>query len=112
MSLESTLRAAFAGVNAFDPDAIMACWNPDGTYDNPGVGRADAGFAAVRACMVKLCDAVRGRGQQLVVDRVTIGPSHAVAEWHVEPATGAKGVHVANFDPAGRLSHVVVYPRA
>ena len=112
MSLESTLRAAFAGVNAYDPDAIMAVWNPDGVYDNPNVGAAQRGFDDVRGCMVKLCDSVRAKGQQLVVDRVTAGARHVVAEWHVEPANGAKGVHVAEFDDAGRLRHVVVYPRA
>jgi hypothetical protein len=112
MSLESTMRAAFDGVNAYDADAIMKVWNPDGVYDNPTVGPAAQGFDAVRACMVRLCDGVRGRGQQLVVDRVTTGASHVVAEWHVEPATGAKGVHVAEFDDAGRLRHVTVYPRA
>ncbi len=112
MSLESTMRAAFDGVNAYSPDAIMACWNPNGVYDNPNVGAAATGDAAVRQCMVRLCDGVRSRGQQLVVDRITVGTSHVVAEWHVEPPTGAKGVHVAEFDERGWLMHVTVYPRA
>ncbi len=112
MSLEATMRTAFAGVNGYDPDAIMAVWNPGGTYDNPTTGPAATGYQAVRACMVRLCDSVRAKGQQLVVDRVTVGGQHVVAEWHVEPANGAKGVHVAEFDDAGRLRHVVVYPRA
>ncbi len=111
MSLESTMRAAFAGVNAHSPDDIMACWNPDGIYDNPNVGPAATGQEAVRDCMVRLCDSVRSRGQQLVVDRVTVGAAHVVAEWHVVPPTGARGVHIADFDEAGRLRHVAVYPR-
>ena len=106
------MRAAFAGVNAYDPDAIMSVWNPDGVYDNPNVGAAASGYEAVRACMVRLCDGVRARGQQLIVDRVTTGSTHVVAEWHVEPAEGTKGVHVAEFDDAGKLRHVTVYPRA
>ena len=110
--LEITMRAAFAGVNAFDPDAIMACWNDGGSYDNPSVGPAAIGRTDVRACMVRLCDNVRTRGHQLVVDRVTVGQSHVVAEWHVEPANGSRGVHVADFDDAGRLLRVTVYPRA
>ena len=100
------------GVNAYSPDAIMACWNPDGTYDNPTVGPAATGYEAVKACMTRLCDGVRSRGQRLVVDRVTTGPTHVVAEWHVDPPTGARGVHVADFDAEGRLRHVAVYPRA
>ena len=112
LPLELTMRAAFDGVNAYDPDAIMSCWNPEGVYDNPNVGPAATGFDAIRACMVKLCDGVRTRGQKLVVDRVTTGATHVVAEWHVEPATGVMGVHVAEFDDAGRLARVTVYPRA
>lgn len=111
-SIERTLLAAFAGVNAYDPDAIMSVWNPGGTYDNPTTGPAATGFDAVRACMVRLCDGVKAKGQQLVVDRVTVGDRVVVAEWHVEPTTGAKGVHVAEFDDAGRLFRVTVYPRA
>jgi hypothetical protein len=80
MSVESTLRAAFGGANAFDPGAIMACWNPDGTYDNPGVGPAATGFEAVRACMVKPCDGVRRRGQ-----RVGLGSPRRPANRHGEP---------------------------
>ena len=112
MSLEETMRAAFAGVNTNDPDAIMACWSPEGVYDNPSVGPAVRGHDAMRAGMVRLCDGVNSRGQQLIVDRVTVGDRHVVAEWHVEPPTGARGVHVADFDPAGRLLRVTVYPRA
>jgi hypothetical protein len=109
--LESTMRAAFAGVNAFDPDAIMANWNSDGVYDNPNVGPAAKGYNAVRQCMVKLCDGVKSRDEHLVVDRVTTGEKHVVAEWHVEPKNGKAGVHVADFDDAGKLVHVRVYPR-
>ena len=112
MSLESTMRAAFAGVNAYSPDAIMKVWNPEGVYDNPSTGPAAKGYDAVRGCMVKLCDGVKSRGEQLVVDRVTVGKNHVVAEWHVEPINGKRGVHVAEFDPQERLNHVVVYPRA
>ncbi len=111
MSLESTLLTAFAGVNAYDPDAIMANWNRDGVYHNPLVGTAAKGFDAVREKMVNLCNGVKSRGEQLVVDRVTVGPSHVVAEWHVEPANGKDGVHVADFDDAGKLLLVRVYPR-
>lgn len=111
MSLESTLLAAFAGVNAYDPDAIMANWNREGVYHNPLVGPAAKGYDAVREMMVKLCAGVKSRGEQLVVDRVTTAPRHVVAEWHVEPRNGKDGVHVADFDDAGKLVQVRVYPR-
>ena len=61
MSLETTMRAAFAGVNAYSPDDIMKVWNPDGVYDNPSTGPAAKGYDAVRGCMVKLCDGVKSR---------------------------------------------------
>ena len=113
MSLESVMRRAFDGVNAYDPDLIMSCWSPIGIYDNPGVGPAGHGYDAVRACMVKLCDAVRQRGEQLVVDRITVGPRHVIAEWHVVPSEANRhGVHVADFDDQDRLVHVRVYPRS
>jgi hypothetical protein len=111
MSLAHTLRAAFAGVNAYDPDAIMANWNHDGVYHNPMVGPAAKGYEAVRPMMVKLCEGVKSRGEQLVVDRVTLGDRHVIAEWHVEPRNGKDGVHVADFDDAGKLVLVRVYPR-
>ncbi|HEV7299732.1 MAG TPA: nuclear transport factor 2 family protein [Tepidisphaeraceae bacterium] len=110
-SLESTLLAAFAGVNAYDPDAIMANWNRDGVYHNPNVGTAAKGYADVRNRMVKLCEGVMSRGEQIIVDRVTSGPRHVIAEWHVEPRNGKDGVHVADFDDDGKLVHVRVFPR-
>ncbi len=109
--LESTLLAAFAGVNAYDADAIMANWNRDGIYHNPMVGPPAKGFDAVREMMVKLTAGVKSRGEQLVVDRVTHGEGYVIAEWHVEPRNGKDGVHVAEFDASGKLVHVKVYPR-
>jgi hypothetical protein len=109
--LESTMRVAFDGMNVFSPDAIMGCWNKGGVYDNPLIGAPARGFDAVRECMVKLCDGVKSRGEQFVVDRVTVGDTHVVAEWHVEPAHCKSGVHVTEFDGAGKLNHVRVYPR-
>jgi hypothetical protein len=109
--LQSTLLAAFAAVNAYDADAIMANWSRDGVYDNPSVGPPSRGYDAVRERMVKLCAGVKSRGEQLVVDRVTPGDGYVVAEWHVEPRNGKDGVHVAEFDVAGKLVHVRVYPR-
>ena len=107
-----SLLAAFEAVNARSPDGVMACWNSDGVYDNPMVGHAQKGYADVRQCMVNLVDALVATGSSLVVDRVTAGESSVVAEWHVEPADGRRGVHVAEFDSAGKLLHVVVFPRA
>ena len=107
----AVLLAAFEGVNAYDPDAIMACWTRDGVYDNPMVGSSQAGFDAVRSCMVNLTDGLKASGQKLVVDRVTPGNIVVVAEWHVEPRDGRRGVHVAEFD-GDKLIRVTVYPRA
>ena len=106
------MRAAFQGVNDRSPDAIMACWAPDGVYDNPMTGTAARGFDAVRNCMVSLCDGLAKSGHSLVVDRVTVGERNVVAEWHVQPADGRRGVHIADFDAADRLICVTVYPRA
>lgn len=112
MSRKATLRTAFDAVNAQSPDGIMACWNPEGTYDNPMVGSAQTGFDAVHTCMVNLVDGLTKTGQTLTVDRVTEGDTHVIAEWHVEPVDGRRGVHVAEFDAEDRLMHVTVYPRA
>lgn len=105
------MLAAFKGVNDRSPDAIMACWNPTGVYDNPMVGQPAEGFDAVRQCMVNLCDGLGKSGHSLIVDRVTVGEHNVVAEWHVEPRDGRRGVHVADFDSAGKLKRVTVYPR-
>lgn len=111
MDRKATLLAAFKGVNDRSPDAIMACWATGGVYDNPMVGRPAEGNEAVRQCMVNLCDGLAKSGQSLVVDRVTVGGHNVIAEWHVEPADGRRGVHVADFDEAGKLKRVTVYPR-
>jgi hypothetical protein len=106
------MLAAFKGVNDRSPDGIMACWASDGVYDNPMVGQAAEGYDAVRQCMVNLCDGLGKSGHSLVVDRITLGEHNVVAEWHVEPKDGRKGVHVADFDAAGKLKRVTVYPRS
>ena len=112
MTIRDTMLAAFAGVNARSPDAIMACWGPEGVYDNPMTGTPARGTEAVRQCMVNLCDGLAKSGATLVVDRTTVGESNVVAEWHVEPRDGRRGVHVADFDADGKLRRVTVYPRA
>jgi len=112
MSIKDTMLAAFKGVNDYSPDAIMACWERHGIYDNPMVGTAAEGYDAVRQCMVNLVNAFQPNGQFLVVDRVTVGESNVIAEWHVEPRDGRRGVHVAEFSTAGKLKRVTVYPRA
>lgn len=112
MTIQDTMLAAFAGVNARSPDAIMACWGADGVYDNPMTGTPAQGYDAVRQCMVNLCNGLEKTGSTLVVDRVTVGAANVVAEWHVEPRDGRRGVHVADFDAAGRLQRVTVYPRS
>ena len=109
--LKDVMLAAFQGVNDRSPDGIMACWNPTGVYDNPMVGQPAEGFDAVRQCMVNLCDGLGKSGHSLVVDRVTVGENNVVAEWHVEPRDGRKGVHVADFDADRKLKRVTVYPR-
>lgn len=111
MSIEQTLLAAFKAVNDRSPDGIMACWNRDGVYDNPMVGKAAKGFDDVRQCMVNLVNGLSASNQTLVVDRTTVGRNNVVAEWHVEPADGRKGVHVAEFDSQQKLQRVTVYPR-
>lgn len=112
MPHKDVMLAAFQGVNDRSPDAIMACWSSDGVYDNPMVGQAAEGYDAVRQCMVNLIDGLSKSGHSLVVDRITLGERNVVAEWHVEPADGRRGVHVADFDPAGKLKRVTVYPRS
>ncbi|MEL7088956.1 MAG: nuclear transport factor 2 family protein [Planctomycetota bacterium] len=112
MSRRDTLLAAFDAVNAQSPDGIMACWNPDGTYDNPMVGSARTGYDDVHACMVNLVDGLAKTGQTLAVDRVTEGDHHVMVEWHVEPSDGRRGIHVAEFDAEDQLMHVTVYPRS
>lgn len=105
------MLAAFRGVNDRSPDAIMACWERDGVYDNPMTGTPAEGYDAVRQCMVSLVDGLTKTGSRLIVDRLTLGEWHVIAEWHVEPVDGRKGVHVADFSPAGKLRRVMVYPR-
>ena len=112
MTSRDVMLAAFKGVNDRSPDAIMACWASEGVYDNPMTGGAAEGYDAVRQCMVNLCDGLAKSGHSLVVDRVTEGERNVVAEWHVEPADGRRGVHVADFDANGKLKRVTVYPRA
>ena len=112
MSQKETLLAAFKGVNDYSPDGIMACWERDGVYDNPMVGQAAEGYDAVRQCMVNLINTFQPKGQYLIVDRVTVGESNVIAEWHVEPRDGRRGVHVAEFSDAAKLKRVTVYPRA
>lgn len=110
-TLKASMLAAFAGVNARSPDDIMSCWNRDGVYDNPMTGTPAQGYDAVRQCMVNLCDGLAKSGSTLVVDRTTVGETNVVAEWHVEPRDGRRGVHVAEFDADGKLKRVTVYPR-
>lgn len=111
MSLQETMRAAFDGVNARSPDAIMACWSKNGVYDNPMTGKPARGSEAVRTCMESLVETLTLTGSSLVVDRMTIGERHVVAEWHIEPRDGRRGVHIADFDRHGKLRRVTVYPR-
>ena len=106
------MLAAFKGVNDRSADGIMACWSSDGVYDNPMVGEPAEGYDAVRQCMVSLIDGLSAKDQTLAVDRVTLGEHNVVAEWHVEPPDGRRGVHVADFNAAGKLKRVTVYPRA
>ncbi|HEY0007800.1 MAG TPA: nuclear transport factor 2 family protein [Tepidisphaeraceae bacterium] len=112
MAIEATLLAAFKAVNERSPEGVMACWSSDGVYDNPMVGNAAKGYDAVKQCMVNLIDGLSARGQLLIVDRVTVGQRHVIAEWHVDPPDGRRGVHVADIDEAGKLLRVTVYPRA
>ena len=112
MSIQDTMLAAFKGVNDRSPDGIMACWNREGVYDNPMIGKPATGYDDVRQCMVNLVEALSKTHSMLVVDRVTVGDRNVVAEWHVEPADGRKGVHVADFDDNGKLQRVTVYPRS
>ena len=112
MSIKETMLAAFKGVNDYSPGAIMDCWEHSGVYDNPMVGQPAEGFDAVRQCMVNLVNVLQSNGQYLVVDRVTVGENNVIAEWHVEPRDGRRGVHVADYSDAGKLIRVTVYPRA
>lgn len=111
MSIQDTLQVAFNAANDRNPDAIMACWSEAGTYDNPMAGSPATGYAALRERMVNLVEGLEKTGAKLIVDRVTVGETNVVAEWHVEPRDGRHGVHVAGFDDAGKLTRVTVYPR-
>lgn len=107
-----TMLAAFKGVNDRSPDGIMACWTRDGVYDNPMVGAPAEGFDDVRQCMVNLIGGLSEKKQFLIVDRLTVGEKNVIAEWHVEPSDGRRGIHVADFSDDGKLKRVTVYPRA
>ncbi len=54
---------------------------------------------------------MKSRGEQLVVDRVTPGDGYVVSRVARRAAHGKDGVHVADFDDAGKLVLVRVYPR-
>jgi hypothetical protein len=112
MSIQDTLQVAFDAANERNPDAIMACWSDTGTYDNPMTGTPATGYDALRERMVNLVEGLAKTGATLIVDRVTVGETNVVAEWHVEPPDGRRGVHVAGFDEDGKLKRVTVYPRA
>ena len=110
MTKEQSLRAAFDAVTAESADGIMAVWNPAGTYDNPMLAVASAGFAAVRERMVELLANLKSKDQTIQLDTIATGTDGRVyARWHIEPPDGRRGIHVAECDEQNRLQHVTIY---
>lgn len=112
MNLTAIMKQTFDAVNRHSVEGILANWIDTGTYDNPTVGPPAVGMADLRRAMTTLVGNVKAAGIQLRVDRTTEQDDRVVAEWHVEPRDGRSGVHVAQFNSAGKLIHVRVYPRA
>ncbi len=101
----------FDAVNQHSVAGILNNWSADGTYDNPTVGPPATGTDQLRQAMNTLVQNVQKAGISLHVDRTTCEANRVIAEWHVEPANGRRGVHVAEFDSAAKLIRVTVYPR-
>lgn len=111
MDFVAIMRQTFDAVNRHSVDGILANWSDAGTYDNPSVGPPATGMVQLRQAMTTLIDNVRKAGVTMQVDRTTCEGNRVIAEWHAEPPNGRRGVHVAEFNSAGKLIQVTVYPR-
>ena len=111
LDFATIMRQTFDAVNQHSVEGILRNWADAGTYDNPNVGPPATGTAQLRQAMTTLVENVRKAGVSLHVDRTTCEGKRVIAEWHIEPPNGRRGVHVAEFNDSGKLVHVTVYPR-
>lgn len=106
------IKSVLEALSRYDLDTIMTYWAEECSYDNPMVVGIASGKQAVREKIQALADGLQEQSETVEVDRVTVGPAHAVAEWHIEPGDGSrKGIHVAETDEQGLIEKVTVYPR-
>jgi ketosteroid isomerase-like protein len=119
MSPETRMRAVFDALARDDMDDLISNWAEDGIYFNPTVGPPADGKSEVKSTIARMSNALQGRGETLVIDRVTQVtdevPNRAYVEWHVEskdPTSerqGKLGLHVVSFDHDGLLHRVTVF---
>jgi hypothetical protein len=110
------MRIVFDDLARDDMDALVSNWAEDGIYHNPMVGPPANGKAAVKSTIGTMSTGLQGRGETLVIDRVTEvldeTPVRAYVEWHRENAetkSGKLGLHVVSFNEEGLLHRVVVF---
>lgn len=113
------MRAVFDDLARDDMDALVSNWAEDGIYFNPTVGPAAEGKANVKATIAQMSTGLQGRGETLVVHRVTqvpdAQPARAYVEWHRETAeskNGKLGLHIVEFNEEGLLHRVIVFAHA
>lgn len=119
MTLETRAQAVFDALAADDMEELGSHWAEDGIYNNPALGPAAVGKAAVVETVGGLSKGLLSRGETLQVDRLTAvpgeNPARAYAEWHVEcqdqtsPRHGLRGIHVVEFNEAGLFHRVTVF---
>ncbi len=95
---EETARAAFAAINAHDPDALVLCGHPEHYADELlALGRTVRGREGVRQFFVELITAVPD--VHMAVDKVVATADLAVVTWRL---TGAfSGGPFAGFRATG-----------
>lgn len=110
------MRVVFDDLARDDMDALVSNWAEDGIYFNPAVGPAAEGKDKVKSTIATMSTGLQGRGETLVIDRVTevlgVTPQRAYVEWHRENAdtkNGKLGLHVVSFNEEGLLHRVVVF---
>ncbi len=117
--LETRIRAVFAALSRDDMDDLVSHWADDGIYFNPTVGAPAQGKTSVKSTIATMSEGLRGRGENLVIDRITESPSanppRAFVEWHVESSgarNGKLGLHTISFDENGLFHRVTVFSHA
>lgn len=113
------MRVVFDDLARDDMDALISNWAEDGIYFNPAYGPASEGKASVKSTISTMSTSLQGRGETLVIHRVTeildSTPQRAYIEWHRETEAsknGKLGLHVVEFNEEGLLHRVVVFAHA